>query len=175
MLPNAEGFFDVDLKNNMTGMLVVCDDPTQGQWGWQPQGDSTASPQSILNFCDACVHATTGDVDMSTEYSPMVENVVVMIYVDWLVLSFAGLVVALGITSEVRDIKICVDAVENAGASLSSGWRVALLSLNAVRRVHLPFLVSTVSLLVVVHGGDALSVCLNSIAVRTIRPVFRTS
>ena len=50
-------------------------------------------------------------------------------------------------------------------ARLSSGYRFALTLLGGVRRwVFLPGLVNTVPLLVLFKGGDALSVCLNTVA-----------
>ena len=169
VLSNAPGFFDADLKNNVTGILAVCDDPSKGQWGWRPQGDTrpdTSPREGILAFCDGCVHAATGDIDMTTESSKLVENILAMTTFDWLALPFCSLVVALNVIGELKDIKLCVAAVDNAGADLYRGWRFALLALNAVRRMYLPFLVSVVAVLVAVQGGDALSVCLNTIAVR---------
>ena len=53
-----------------------------------------------------------------------------------------------------------------ADNALSVGWRRALVFLGGVRcRVFVPGLMCTVADLVAIGGGDALSVCLNSIAV----------
>merc|ERR1711969_199542 len=49
---------------------------------------------------------------------------------------------------------------------LSKGWRRALGFLLWMRRwVFLPTLVCNVPILVMIKGGDALSVCLNSVAI----------
>ena len=54
----------------------------------------------------------------------------------------------------------------HAGDRLSRGSRLALTLLGGVRRwVFLPTLVIAVPVLVLVKGGDALSVCFNTIAI----------
>ena len=57
-------------------------------------------------------------------------------------------------------------AVAHAGDKLSKGWRLALGFLLWMRRwVFLPSLVMSVPILVLYKGGDALSVCLNTVAI----------
>ena len=54
----------------------------------------------------------------------------------------------------------------HAGDQLSRGSRLALTLLGGVRRwVFLPMLVTAVPVLVLIKGGDALSVCFNTIAI----------
>ena len=54
----------------------------------------------------------------------------------------------------------------HAGDRLSRGSRLALTLLGGVRRwVFLPALVAAVPVLVLFMGGDALSVCFNTIAI----------
>eukprot|EP01046_Picozoa_sp_COSAG06_P046558 COSAG06_NODE_6614_length_2855_cov_3.132438_1_plen_226_part_00 len=63
-------------------------------------------------------------------------------------------------------IELCKAAVYQARESLSVNWRRSLLLLNFCRRaVFLPILVTCIVILVTRRGGDALSVCLNTVAV----------
>ena len=85
---------------------------------------------------------------------------------DWVALAFSSFVVALNMVGELKDIELCMAAVHQAGTDLSAPWRWSLLLLNFVRRaVFLPSLVSCIVILVTRKGGDALSVCLNTVAV----------
>jgi hypothetical protein len=57
-------------------------------------------------------------------------------------------------------------ALENAGENVDRGWRYGLLAVNGLRRwVFLPGLVGVIPTIVVIRGGDALSVCFNTVAV----------
>jgi hypothetical protein len=57
-------------------------------------------------------------------------------------------------------------AIEHAGDRIAPSWRFALSLLGGVRRwLFLPTLAATAPYLVTVKGGDALSVCFNTIAV----------
>ena len=86
---------------------------------------------------------------------------------DWCTLFFASLIVALCVTNELHDIQMCA-ALRRKGAIDSqhcTGWHVALWVLEALRRFGvLPFLTGGVGLIVVVRGSDALSICLNAVA-----------
>jgi hypothetical protein len=65
-----------------------------------------------------------------------------------------------------QDITLCAIAIAHAGDRLSRGSRFALTLLGGVRRwLFLPALVSAVPILVVSKGGDAVSVCFNTIAI----------
>jgi hypothetical protein len=65
-----------------------------------------------------------------------------------------------------QDIALCTIAIAHAGDRLSHGFRLALTLLGGVRRwVFLPALVGLVPVLVLYKGGDALSVCFNTIAI----------
>lgn len=74
---------------------------------------------------------------------------------------FCAIFVTLTISGEVKDIEVCVLAVQHAAKDqLSKPVRVALLALATLRRwVFIPFLVFTVPNLVAIGGGDALSIC----------------
>jgi hypothetical protein len=65
-----------------------------------------------------------------------------------------------------QDIALCAIAITRARDRLSRGLRLALTLLGGVRRwVFLPTLVMAVPYLVMLKGGDALSVCFNTIAI----------
>jgi hypothetical protein len=65
-----------------------------------------------------------------------------------------------------QDITLCSIAIAHAGDRLSRGSRFALTLLGGVRRwLFLPALVAVVPILVLTKGGDALSVCFNTIAI----------
>lgn len=67
--------------------------------------------------------------------------------------------------SVVQDIVLCAIATEHAGDCIAPVWRFALLLLGGVRRwLFLPSLVMVTPTLVLLKGGDALSICFNTIA-----------
>ena len=67
---------------------------------------------------------------------------------------------------ERKDITLCSLGIQHAGDKLSLAWRLGLRLLGVFRKfTFLPGLVSTVPILVIYRGGDALSVCLNTVAV----------
>lgn len=85
---------------------------------------------------------------------------------DWIALLFATFVVSQAIVGELKDIELVSLAVRKAGDKLNPITRVALIALGGVRRwLFLPVLLSNVPHLAMVKGGDALSVCFNTIAV----------
>ena len=65
-----------------------------------------------------------------------------------------------------QDIALCGIAIAHARDRLSRSSRLALTLLGGVRRwVFLPALVGAVPSLVLIMGGDALSVCFNTVAI----------
>jgi hypothetical protein len=74
-----------------------------------------------------------------------------------------------------QDITLCAIAITHAGDRLTRGSRIVLALLGGVRRwVFLPTLVLVVSWLVMFKGGDALSVCFNTIAILFLTEVPRS-
>ena len=74
---------------------------------------------------------------------------------------------ALKIVAELKDIELCSIAIDHAGEQLTSSWRRGLLFLGGTRRwVFLPAIVMTIPFLVMLKGGDALSVCFNTVSVK---------
>jgi hypothetical protein len=73
-----------------------------------------------------------------------------------------------------QDIALCAIAIAHAWDQLSRGSRIILALLGGVRRwLFLPTLVVAVPVVVLVKGGDALSVCFNTIAILFLTEVRR--
>ena len=85
---------------------------------------------------------------------------------DWLTLLLCSVVMATAVMAELRDIELCLVALDRADPPLPAGWRLALRGLSIVRRyTFLPMLIMAVPAVVVAQGGDALSICFNTVAV----------
>jgi hypothetical protein len=65
-----------------------------------------------------------------------------------------------------QDIELCATAIRHAGDRIAPAYRFALSLLGGMRRwTFLPTLVTAAPVLVMFKGGDALSVCFNTVAV----------
>ena len=107
-----------------------------------------------------------GTVDPLTAQSLTNGNLTAMGPFDDVALIFASFIVAITVVGELKDIKLCSMAVTHADDKLPKGRRLALGFLLWMRRwFFLPILVMNVPILVMVKGGDALSVCLNTVAI----------
>lgn len=83
---------------------------------------------------------------------------------DWLALLLASYVAALAMVGELKDIVLCTAATVQAWERIEPGWRYSLLFLGGMRRwLFLPILISAIPMLVMFKGGDALSVCFNTV------------
>jgi hypothetical protein len=118
-------------------------------------------------WCDACVHPVTGTVDATIFWEDTVHNnVAAMVAFDWMVLLLATGVAAMTVVAELRDITLCLLALDRADRPVPAGWRVALRSLAMIRRyTFLPLMVTMIPVVVLFQGGDALSICFNTVAV----------
>ena len=84
---------------------------------------------------------------------------------DYIACFFCFITVALVMIGEVKDIKLCKFLVDEDEGRLSSRSLFLLRGLAWIRYwVFLPSLMVTVLTLVVFRGGDALTVCFNTIA-----------
>lgn len=171
--PNFVGY-------NTTLVAEVCAEPTNrlglGGLMASTRGDEAMiMPESaVVSWCETCVRPLdsnlrpqiSGTVDPLTGAHLVAANVAAMGYFDRFTLIFASAVVALEVIGELRDITICTLAIRHAGDKLSPGWRFVTTLLGGMRRwIFLPTLVSTVPILVLYQGGDALSICFNTVAV----------
>eukprot|EP01046_Picozoa_sp_COSAG06_P014957 COSAG06_NODE_943_length_11375_cov_11.840635_7_plen_240_part_00 len=144
---------------NSSIVLGVCAQPRERERGWRNPGDGvTIVPaEYVASWCASCVHPLDGSVDGLTGFLNGEENAAVMGAMDLAALLFASIVVAFNVVGELKDITLCRFAIQDAGDKLSSGWRTSLLLLGFVRRcVFLVVLVTTVPLLVVMEGANAL-------------------
>ena len=134
---------------------------------WVESGENqvhieTTPNVTVASWCEACVRndGTVHVVDV------VGGNLAAMGPFDTVALAFASFIIAFTVVGELKDIELCSMAVAHAGDKLSKGWRLALGFLLGMRRwVFLPALVMNVPLLVLIKGGDALSVCLNTVAI----------
>ena len=147
--------------DNLTLVAEVCTVPYSEQdIGW-----TTFPNTTVASWCQACVR-TDGTVNPTTESSLARDSLSAMGPFDKLAFVFAAFIVACTVVGELKDIELCSIAVAHAGDKLSKGWRLALGFLLWMRRwVFLPTLVMNVPILVLFKGGDALSVCLNTVAI----------
>jgi hypothetical protein len=116
----------------------------------------------VASFCEACVR-NDGTIHQGVTVD---DNLAAMGPADNITLVFAAFIVAFTVVGELKDIELCSMAVAHAGDKLSKGWWLALRFVLWMRRwVFLPILVVNVPFLVLYKGGDALSVCLNTVAI----------
>ena len=73
---------------------------------------------------------------------------------------------ALSLFLRAQDIELCATAIRHAGDRIAPAYRFVLSLLGGMRRwTFLPTLVAAAPMLVLFKGGDALSVCFNTVAV----------
>ena len=73
---------------------------------------------------------------------------------------------ALSLFLRAQDIELCATAIRHAGDRIAPAYRFALSLLGGMRRwTFLPTLTLAAPFLVLLKGGDALSVCFNTVAV----------
>ena len=161
---NAEDLNHVGF--NLTRVLQVCTMPYIGRDGLDGLGNRVFFPNtSVAAWCESCVR-NDGTVDPMGATSLIAGNLTTMGTFDDAALVFAAFIVAFTVVGELKDIQLCSIAIAHADDKLSKGWRIALSFLLGIRRwVFLPSLVATVPNLVLLKGGDALSVCLNTVAI----------
>lgn len=169
---------------NMTAVVGLCTHPTApellyyascGDHNTEDEDESwwecgkLWSTENVLNWCDACVHLPTNRVDSLSVDRLGKISVSSMRFLDWIALITSAVIVSLTVVAEVKDISLCEIAFRIScadGGRPSQGWVVALSALNVVRRYFfIPALLSAVPALVLLKGGDALSVVRRSLAV----------
>lgn len=137
---------------------TACYDHTHTHTHWERH--------SVASWCAACVHPLDMTVNPVTIDSHTAANVAAMGGFDWVALLLATFTVALTVIAELKDIALVAIAVRHGHEKLRPSWRFALALIGAIRRwVFLQALVLSVPFLVLLRGGDALSVCFNTVAV----------
>ena len=168
---NIPGGGDID---NTTLIAEVCTLPYAGREAWMGDDDAPGemlekgctynAPENIGSWCEACV-GKGGTADPMTGAALAAQNLFAMGSFDIVALIFAAVFVSFTVIGELKDIRLCAIAIAHADTKLNQGWRLALGFLVWLRRwVFLPSLVMTMPVLVLYKGGDALSICLNTVA-----------
>lgn len=160
----------IDAGFNFTTVEWVCSNPGVGHGvtANHPNIERFRTPASarfVLNWCEKCVFALERDVDELTEGGRTQANVKAMSSFDWSTFILAAIFLSLASIGELKDIRLCSIAIDRS-ETLSRRWRRLLTLLGGIRRwTFLPSLMCATCNLVAIAGGDALSVCLNTIAV----------
>lgn len=156
---------------NTTLVRAVCADldgplPALSPFSRYAEGDLAGVRASLHAWCERCVQAVDGAVDATTDASLRNRNAAAMGAFDHASLIICSTLVAFAVVGELKDINLCYLSILRAGDKLSPGWTFALTLLGGVRRwVFLVNMLQTVPFLVTYQGGDAMSVCFNTIAV----------
>jgi Zn ribbon nucleic-acid-binding protein len=155
---------------NTTAYAELCDAPAASD-GLNSLGTPLLwSKESVVSWCHSCFTfehggALAGEVDPMTAPLKAEMEVDSMGTFDWNALVFAASFVSLAVVVELQDIELCTLTMDKATGG-DSRVRLATSLLNGMRRwVFLPALTTTIPLLVFMQGADALSVCLNTVAV----------
>lgn len=130
------------------------------------------TPTAILEWCDGCVNPSTYEVETQSQVMMMVSNVAGMGTFDTFTLVFATTVIALHVVSELKGIELVDIAIRQAERSFEMGGPMdigtygrPLKFINVVRRwVFLPTQVAAIPILIGFRGGDALNICMNTVA-----------
>jgi hypothetical protein len=121
---------------------------------------------------NGCRHLNNPDLWMpNADAAHCIEIVVAMHLSDWIVLAFCSTLVALTMCNELRDMKLAQIAMAKIqlNSDVRSAWRFPLDGLNTLRQyTMLPTVVFSVTAIILHMGGDAISVCFNT--VRDPRP-----
>ena len=105
-------------------------------------------------------------VDLTSQSSKAADSVDTMGFADDLALAFAAMVTGLATVGEMKDIELCMIATTKAGDRLASTWRCGLHVVSFLRRrVFILNVLNSACILVLFHGSDALSVCMNTVAI----------
>jgi hypothetical protein len=119
----------------------------------------------VQSWCEACVNAVDWEPDMFTTIDLGYDNVDAMGLFDWVTLVLASYVVALIVNGELKDIELCNISIERLGEKIGR-WRYVFAIGSFLRRAtFLPIMLGIVGLLVIMRGGDSLSVCFNTVAI----------
>ena len=153
---------------NATEVLQLCSSPL-ARYAWdralgEPQANGW-KVQGVSSWCQACVHATDGTVDMMSEASMVFGYVAAMGAFDWLTLAFASYIISLTIAKDGKEIAVVEMAMEQAVEEVPRGVQLLLKATVWTRRYCLiPALLGASVTLVLSQGGDALSVTVNTVA-----------
>ena len=134
---------------NITSVRGLCGAPIDTVMRDQLGNDTPFGTDTVIQWCDRCVHAETYSVDPLTSESATLAQISAMTRFDWVALYFAAVIVALTAVAEIKDVLLCNLAIKRAGPNLSSFYRHSFLLINGVRRyTFLPCLLTAINFLV---------------------------
>lgn len=145
------------------------------------------SAETVTNWCQGCTHiAEKGawrpapldkfglaqhDNETDIEVSVMNNRLQAMLSMnammtpDWVALFLCTYVVGMTVNGEIKDASLCTMAIKRKVGELSISWQIALEVLNTLRsQTFLQALLSAIPVVVLSQGGDALSICFNTVA-----------
>eukprot|EP01052_Picozoa_sp_SAG31_P014035 SAG31_NODE_860_length_11431_cov_8.068920_6_plen_162_part_00 len=135
---------------------------TEGHW-------SVYASKDVEEWCHRCVDPVSGAVDPLSATLLVWDNIEAMAILDIVALVLATIIVALAVVGELKDCMLCTLALRRNShneSSIPKIWQRAMFGLGLLRKfVFLPTLVAVVPTLVWFGGGDALSICFNTIAI----------
>lgn len=146
---------------NMTLVKLVCTAPSARE---NINGDMLTAA-AVQSWCEQCVHPVDWSVDSITGHQYRLDALAAMGFLDNAAFVLAMVMVVCTIIGE-KDIELCTLAIQQAGEKISTGWVRALTLIGGARRwAFLPILCMNIPTLIVHGGGDALSVCMNTVAI----------
>eukprot|EP01052_Picozoa_sp_SAG31_P043674 SAG31_NODE_7352_length_1712_cov_1.132052_2_plen_244_part_00 len=156
-----------DKETGMFGGMINANNDLDGMDTGEVPAELLGKPiwsALLTNWCERCVHPTSGHVDDLSGWKLPAINVSAMGLADYITYLFAGLFVALTMVGEMKDIQLCDFCIDANVETLQPKWRITLRLLNGMRRwIFLPVLMLAVLSLIVFKGGDALTIVFNTI------------
>ena len=124
--------------------------------------------------CQGCYDPWTHSFTKHTIIDQMTDNLNAMAYKDWLAVTVVAVMLSLKISDNIRDICMCrifckrhiidVKLCHGAVGTTDLIFHTCLEILAVFRRyVKLPLSIFSLSMVILLRGGDALSVCLNAV------------
>lgn len=155
---------------NASGAVLVFGTPGLLIYGWlNPDGDpwfSAILDEERVAMCAGCQKSITGYKRAEEQQAARVQD---MDWWDWITFLMISIVIALTVWDEIKDAQIAMLRLWRVDAPLLSEqqlYRAALSFVGLARQFLLvPLNLAAAPLFVLHSGGDALNMCLNTVAV----------
>ena len=151
---------------NETLAAEICTAPLTSQMGTTTTSVPWRYPAiDVKNWCTACHDPETQSTDAMTGFGLWNDNFQMMGMTDSVALWLCMGLVALHMANEYTEIRLCKLAIERVGAKVPMHWSYSFKVINALRRhFFLPGVPTTITMLLLTNGADAMSICFNSVA-----------
>lgn len=123
------------------------------------------------NVCVSCYSEAAGHFSNYTYHDEVVDNISAMQYKDWLTLVLCSVVLGLRLSCELEDVVRCEILRKRFSSNHSlehfhhvKGWIYIQQFTGCLRRSVIAVVCSAAYTLIAYRGGDALSICLNTVA-----------